>query len=817
MMAEKRSKSDTKPVQEPKRRIKKLPARKSPPKKQPRRSQSSAKPKRKTVFQSLFRLLVQLCVLISIVVTAAIALYLADLTAGIDKRFAGRLWDIPSKIYSDITLLYPGQTINRSLFLEKLTRLGYRPVSVPPSKPGEMRVTGASLELYLHEFHSPFYEQKSLPVWIGLSESQVTAITRKDQDTAGAILELEPEVMMLYFGPDRERRQLISIGQLPPHLLHAVLAAEDQRFYTHSGVDIWGILRAILTNLRKGDFIQGGSSITQQLAKNYFLTPERTLIRKFKELLIACILEYKFDKDTILEMYLNEIYFGREGSVSINGIGEASRFFFDKPASDLSVSEAAVMAGLIKAPNLFSPHRNMERCVSRRNEVLDAMHHNGWLTAESLQAEKTRPVTPAAYRGYRQQAPYFMDYLTHQLTTLYSREALSSEGLSIFTTIDTQVQIAAEKALQRGLERLESARPALKRKDPEEMLQGAVIVMQPKTGFILAMVGGRNYGISQFNRATQARRQPGSAFKPFVYLAGLDKFTPLSTLSNSPRTFMVNGRPWTPKNFSAQAEPVTTFREALAHSQNLATVNLAYDIGLNRIAELARAFHFSAPEAPYPSMALGSVEVEPLTLARAYCAFASDGMLPYPLSIKEVVNSTGQTLESHHAKIERLIPPAKAYMMSELMRDVVRNGTARSLKQLGVNWPVAGKTGTTNDSRDAWFVGYTPNLLALVWVGFDNGDTINATGAQAALPIWADLMVSLPQYISGEWQPMPPGVEKLTICADSGKIAITDCCPRVVEEIFLSENRPMATCGQHNCTSQLEKIWDGIKKIVPIF
>lgn len=293
----------------------------------------------------------------------------------------------------------------------------------------------------------------------------------------------------------------------------------------------------------------GGSTITQQLAKNYFLTPERALSRKFKELLITCILEYKFDKDTILEMYLNEIYFGREGSVSINGIGEAARFFFDKSAADLSVTEAAVLAGLIKAPNQLSPHRNPERCTSRRNDVLDAMQKNGWLTMESLQREKARPVKPAAYRGYRQQAPYFMDYLTHQLTTLYSRETLSSEGLSIFTTIDTQVQIAAETALQRGLERLESANPALKRKDPEESLQGAIIVMQPKTGYILAMVGGRDYGISQFNRAAQAKRQPGSAFKPFVYLAALDKHTPLSTLSNSPRTLMVNGRPWTPKTF----------------------------------------------------------------------------------------------------------------------------------------------------------------------------------------------------------------------------------------------------------------------------
>ena len=748
---------------------------------------------------------------------AVTALYVANLTQGMNTRFAGRLWNLPSKIYSDITLLYPGQTLNPPLLLEKLGRLRYRPVSTTPSRPGEMRLSKTSLEIYLNEFHSPFHEQKSASVWVGLKNSQVTSITRSDRDTKGALLELEPEVLMLYFGPDRERRQLISMVQLPRHLVHAVMAAEDHGFYDHHGIEIRGILRAFITNLRELGFIQGGSTITQQLAKNYFLTPERTLSRKFKELLITGILEYKFDKDTILEMYLNEIYFGQEGSVSINGIGEAARFFFDKSAADLSVSESAVIAGLIKAPNQFSPHRNLERCTGRRNDVLDAMYKNGWLPTDSLQVEKARPVNPTKYRGYSQQAPYFMEYLTQQLTTLYSREVLSSEGLSIFTTIDTQVQTAAENALKKGLERLESTRPTLKRKDPKQSLQGVVIVMQPKTGYILAMVGGRDYGVSQFNRATQAKRQPGSAFKPFVYLAALDKYTPISTLSNSPRTFMVNGQPWTPKNSYEQAAPVITFRQALAQSQNLATVNLAYDTGLDRITEIARAFHFSAPDDPYPSMALGTLEVDLLSLARAYCVFPADGVLPFPLSIREVVDTTGKTIESRHAEIERLITPAKAYMMSDLMRDVVLTGTARSLKQLGVDWPVAGKTGTTNDSQDAWFVGYTPNLVALVWVGFDNNDSVGGSGATAALPIWADLMKALPQYVSNEWLPMASGIEKLNICVESGELARVDCCPRVVEEIFLSENRPTAICRQHECSSQLEKVWNGIKKILLFF
>ncbi len=771
--------------------------------------------KKKTLPQKRLGWLIQAVLFFVVVTTGLTALYILSLTEGMDKRFAGRLWDLPSKIYSDITMIYPGQANNRALLSAKLGRLDYQEVSARPSRPGEMRFSKTSLEIYLHEFQSPFHEQKSDFVSIGFIENRVTDIARGG--TKVALLELEPEVLMLYFGPDRERRLLISIKQLPKHLLHAVMAAEDHGFYDHHGIEISGILRAVLTNLRELEFSQGGSTITQQLAKNYFLTPERTLTRKFKELLITGILEYKFDKDTILEMYLNEIYFGQEGSVSINGIGEAARFFFDKSAADLSVSESAVIAGLIKAPNLFSPHRNPERCMGRRNDVLDAMQKNGWISDETLQKEKAKPVKAAEYRGYSQQAPYFMDYLTGQLTSLYSREALSSEGLSIFTTIDTQVQAAAETALKKGLERLEAANPSLKRKTPGESLQGAVIVMQPKTGLILAMVGGRDYGISQFNRATHAKRQPGSAFKPFVYLAALDKYTPVSLLPNTPRTFTVNAKPWTPKNYYAQADPVVSFRKALVQSQNLATVNMAYDMGLEKVTQIAKTFHFSVPDDPYPSMALGTIEVEPLSLARAYCVFPADGVLPFPLSIREVADTTGKTLESRHAEIEQLTTPAKAYLMSDIMRDVVREGTAKSLKQLGVDWPVAGKTGTTNDAQDAWFVGYTPNLVTLVWVGFDNNDSVNATGATAALPIWADLMKSLPQYVSGEWLPMAEGVEKFDICADSGEIARQGCCPRVKEEIFLSDNQPETLCPQHECSSQIEKVWNGIKKILPSF
>jgi penicillin-binding protein 1B len=315
------------------------------------------------------------------------------------------------------------------------------------------------------------------------------------------------------------------------------------------------------------------------------------------------------------------------------------------------------------------------------------------------------------------------------------------------------------------------------------------------------MVGGRDYGVSQFNRVTQAQRQTGSAFKPFVYLTGLDKFTPISKLDNTPRTFMVNGKPWSPSNFEADSPPVVTVREALAHSYNIATVNLAMAIGIDKIAQTARAFDLPVPETPYPAMALGATPMTPLSLARAYCVFAANGVLPYPLSAKVVVNEAGKVLENRHAEIKRLIPPAKAYLISNLLRSVVQEGTGRSLKRLGIDWPVAGKTGTTNDYRDAWFVGYTPDILALVWVGFDDGQSIDATGAQAALPIWADLMRSLPQYVSGQWLTVPPGIVKRRVCLDSGKEANSIFCHHCAEEVFLAGTAPPETCSQHPSTN----------------
>lgn len=734
-----------------------------------------------------------------VLVSASVGLmvYCWNLSALIEKRFSGRRWSIPSKIFSDITMLYIGQNVNLALLYSRLSHLGYREVPRKPMQEGELHKVGSELEIFLHKLKTPYKERPGFPARISFAQGRIKSIAHSESGENIPILDLEPEEMMLFFGDEREQRQIISFNEAPRHLIYAVLAAEDIRFYQHKGMDSRAILRAFYTNLRQGGIRQGGSTITQQLAKSYFLTPKKTFSRKLKELLMSLTMEAMYEKNEILEIYLNEIYLGQKGSVSVNGVGEASRFYFGKPVSSLSLAEAATIAGLIRNPKKYSPYKDKKCSIDRRNTVLRTMQKNGWISDEEIQSAFSLPLNTVGFEAYGKKAPYFMDFLFSQLKELYPPEILSSLGLSLYTTLDPQVQAAAETALTHGLAMLEKRNPALKRSEPDKKLQGAVIVMQPKTGYLLAMVGGRDYSVSQFNRITQARRQPGSLFKPFVFLTGLDRFTPASIFSNEPISYEVDGKLWEPRNYEKIPETQVTMRTALARSINRATVDLASQVGIEPIIKTTKAFRFSTPFQPYLSLSLGATEVIPLELARAYCPFAADGVLPYPLLLKAVADEKGKILEQRHMDIERVISPEKAFIMTSMLRSVVEKGTARSLKNMGVSFPVAGKTGTTSSFKDAWFVGYTPDILALVWVGFDDGAPIFTAGASAALPIWAELVKAIPQHISGNWFNPPAGVVKRIICPVSGQLAVRFRCPEHVEEFFLAENAPENDCPIH--------------------
>ncbi|MEO1336578.1 MAG: penicillin-binding transpeptidase domain-containing protein, partial [Myxococcota bacterium] len=391
---------------------------------------------------------------------------------------------------------------------------------------------------------------------------------------------------------------------------------------------------------------------------------------------------------------------------------------------------------------------------------------------------------------------YFFDYLANEVTTRYPQSELSRLGLSLYTSLDVGVQAEAERALERGLKALEKKRPKLKRPAGQPRLQGAIVVLHPTTGHILAMVGGRNYSESQFNRITQAKRQPGSAFKPFVYLAALESVPLNERLNNERRTYRINNKRWRPKNYTKEYGGTVSMREALMKSLNLPTIDLADKIGLDSVIETARDFGITTPLQPELSLALGAFEVVPLELALAYAAFAGDGVLPHALALRSVLDDEGKEVKRQHLKIRTVTTPARAFMMTSLLKDVVEHGTASSLKWRGIKYPVAGKTGTTNDYRDAWFVGYTPDIVTLVWVGYDDGKSIGLSASSAAVPIWADLMRRIRWRTSGQWFEAPPDVVTVEICRESGHIA-TDDCPHVTQEVFNAGEAPTQTCTVH--------------------
>lgn len=742
--------------------------------------------------------------------TAATVIYAFHLSGRIEERFSGRRWQLPSRVYADATLLYPGQQHPRKDLLARLYRLDYRPTARALKRKGDLLIQKDHIDIYLKDARLPDRPRTGFPVRITYTENRIAAILRLDTRKPLPLLELAPEELSLFFGAKRERRRLVSIDMLPPHLVHAVLAAEDASFFSHHGVSPTSIIRALWVNLKEGQIRQGASTITQQLAKNFFLTPERTIIRKLKEIIIAAVIEIQYKKKDILEMYLNEIYLGQKGSVSVNGIGEAALLYFGKPASALSIVESATIAGLIKGPNLYSPYRNPAICKKRRNQVLQAMAENSWLPDADITALTQNPLSTVSINIQPRKAPYFTDYLYDQLQRLYSKTDLTSLGLNIYTTLDMQVQIAAEKALENGLLELEARQPENETQTTPGPLQGAVIVIQPRTGYILAMVGGRDYGTSQFNRITQARRQPGSAFKPFVCAAALDRFTPASHFSNAAQSYPTEAGEWTPQNFTPEADTPVSMREALAKSYNRAIVDMAMQTGLDNIIQTARQFNFSSPFKPYPALALGAFEVVPIELANAYCVFASDGVMPHLLSVKKVADRFSHSLTRRQLSIKRIISPAKAYLITDMLQSVIMEGTGRSLKNLCQPFPVAGKTGTTDNYRDAWFVGYTPDLMALVWVGYDNGASIHATGATAALPIWAALINAIPQYISGSDFKQPPGIVEETVCVESGMLPARLGCPEITKEIFLEENIPEKRCPIHGL-KLFDSILGGVK------
>jgi penicillin-binding protein 1B len=749
------------------------------------------KPKRRRyIFWGL-----SLFVLFSAFFAASFSYYLYN---EIKNRFSSRRWSVPARVFSSTVPIYRGQALSLGQLRHMLEERHYKEASKEPVLAGEFKSCGNTLVAHLRDFQFPGIFLSSQLVEFDFEQNRIAAIRSPQEEIS--FFELEPLEIARLYGPERESRMLINIRQVPQHLIDAVVAIEDHRFYEHSGIDLFGILRAMLADFRAGRVVQGGSTITQQLVKNYFLESERSLRRKFVEFSMSLILEALYKKDDIMEMYLNEIYMGRGGSVAIHGIGEASAYYLGRNVEDLTLSEAATLAGMIRGPNSYSPLVNRQAALERRNLVLKRMLALRKISLSEYDSALLEVLRVAPASTSARIAPYFVDYVRMQAQELYASVTLASEGLGIYTTLQPEMAAAAETAIRDGLAEIENESgegSASDESKPSRRLQAVLIALQSKTGELYALVGGRDYAESSFNRALKGRYQPGSALEPFIYLTALDRFKLSDWLLDLPVPYELNGVSWTPRNYDGRYRGKVAFREALEQSLNAATVNLAVETGLNEIIGTLRSFSIESPPGDLPSLALGSFELTPMELARAYAVLANDGQRPFLLSLKEIVAENGDVLERRHIDFSSVTSPAKAFLITSLLEGVIERGTAKGLKRLGIDFKCAGETGTTSEFRDSWFVGYTTDLLALVWVGYDDNSPTGLTGAQGAATIWARFMNLVRPWIQPQEFDAPPGIVEEIICPESGQLATAGCKERKRED-FLSESRPNGYCTIHN-------------------
>jgi penicillin-binding protein 1B len=723
--------------------------------------------------------------------------------SAVASRFETHRWNLPSRIYSDIAVFEPGASGSADRLTAKLERLFYQASDRAPETPGHYRRAGDSVEVSTRDFQYPGREFHGYRARVDFAGDKVVAV-RDDQGNPLPALVVEPERLGAVFGEEYEDRTLVRLKDAPRTLLDAILVTEDRDFYRHSGVSIKRTFGAIFATL-KGGSVQGGSTLTQQLVKNLYLTPERTVRRKATEAAIAILLDARYSKDEILEAYLNEIYLGQRGSIAIKGVGEAARFYFGKQVSDLDLAESATIAGMIKAPNTFSPFRSPQRTRERRNLVLGLMLEQGRIDRASMEAAAASPLVPRSRRLQKIIAPHFVDFVKAQLSEKYG-DKMRTESLQIFTTLDVDLQQAGQRAVTDGLAALEKRYRRLAAAARRAPLQGALIQLEPQTGAVKALVGGRDYRLSQFNRVTQAHRQPGSLFKPFVALAAFARrdlvppVTPATVLNDSPITVEWGrhraSEQWTPRNYDGGYRGPMSYRRAVELSINVPTVRAALAADLTTVLAASRAAGISSRMQPYPSVALGAFEISPMEIASAYAVLANGGVRIEPNAIVGVLTSDGQILDRKETPLKQVLPADAVFLVDSILRGAVDRGTAAGARGGGIRGVLAGKTGTTNDGRDAWFVGFSPRFLAAIWVGYDDNRGLNLSGSQAAVPIFADFSRSLPPQLFAENFPVPSDIVTADIDPDTGYL-VSPGCPRKMTEVFISGTAPTEVCPVH--------------------
>src|SRR5499426_1523178 len=705
-------------------------------------------PFKRAYYHATSRIIIAPLLIVGMILIGAAFYYYQRYSAIIDAGLRGDIFVRSAGIYAAPLTIRDGSGIRMTDVLNHLKKIGYQPQqggAVANSNRGYYSTRNNSMDIHPGN-DAKIDGEKAFPnlrVTFGRSSEGVQKIVDLDSQQQLGQAQIEPELISSVVNQEREKRKIIEYKDLPKSLVDAITSIEDRQFFEHSGINWRGIVRALLTDVQSGELREGGSSITQQLVKNFFLKPDKTWKRKLSEAYMSMILEQRLSKEEIMTMYCNQIYLGQRGGFSVNGFGEAARSYFGKDVSQLSIQESALLAGIIQSPNYLSPFTHADRAIERRNKVLDDMVETNKVTRDQAVAAKKAPlgVVVAKSGGVdASDAPYFIDYLTRQVESQYDERDGSLRSLRIYSTVDMQLQQAAYQSLSKHMSEVEKL--LAKRKNGVAGLQGAIVAMNPKTGEILAMVGGRDYAQSQLNRATDARRQPGSVFKPFVYAAaiaaGADNPTPITaatTFIDEPKTFQGG---YSPSNFGDNfAMGPITVRDALVKSKNVVTVEVAQTVGLASVARLAeKAGLTKVPQVP--SLALGVAEATPLQMASAYTAFAGGGRRISPIAVKRVTTKDGTTLFESRTETRDVMSKQVAYIMTSMMQDVLDHGTGTRVRQMGFTGVAAGKTGS---SRDAWFAGYTPNIVCVVWIGFDDNSDIGLTGGVIAAPIWADFMM----------------------------------------------------------------------------
>ena len=680
----------------------------------------------------------------------------------------------------------------------------YSEVAGTPSRPGEYSLAGSTLTIFSRSFTNPAGE--TVP-----SKKQSLPIGSSDSEGTPRLL-VEPQVISYIGSADVRASSYVPLANIPAIVQQSVLSIEDERFYSHFGLDVLGITRAMLRNLIAMRLVQGGSTLTQQLAKNMFLSPKRTISRKLLEIPTAISLERHLSKEQLLELYLNEVYLGQEGAVAIHGMPEAASAFFGKRLEDLRVDEAATLAGVIKAPSSYNPRRYPDRARERRDLVLQKLLELGHINSSEYSLAIKRPIKTVTQQEHRRLAPFYTSALESELSQGIDLDAAASSGLAVYTGLDLGIQRCAEQAIQAGVAHAETVNPKLKNR--EGPVEAALVAIEPYSGLVKAWVGGRDFGVSQFNRVHQSTRQIGSTIKPFLYLSALDGSlnsykvaTAASILEDKPIALTVNNKAWNPENYDHEFRGDVTLRYALEHSLNMPALYIAERIGVPALKRTSSLFKLADHVQSVPALALGALDTNLLRLTAAYAALANGGIYVQPRTFISALDGDGSRLLAAQPREERVAEENATFVLTSILQGVVDRGTGKAVRAKGFTRPAAGKTGTSDDARDAWFIGFTPNLAAGVWVGLDDNSQLGLTGGAVAAPIWGEFMrCSAPFFTESAFIP-PRGVISVPIDVKTGRLA-TSGCPQadVAQEVFVQGTEPRGRCSDHGDEERVDQL-----------